>query len=69
MPALTLLATMLAGSVLAGPALLCPPPDAEPYTAMDAYVHSLEFWHRNPDWGFAAPARPPCRLQSPPEPC
>jgi hypothetical protein len=69
MPALTLIATTLAGSALAGSALLCPPPDAEPYTAMDAYVRSLEFWHRNPDWGFSAPSEPSCRPLSPTEPC
>jgi hypothetical protein len=34
----------------------CLPQADAPYTVMDDYVRSLEFWHRNPDWGFSAPA-------------
>jgi hypothetical protein len=71
MPALTL----LAGAVLTSAALLfpavpsCPPPDDAPYTAMDDYVRSLEFWHRHPDWGFSTPPQPRCWPNSPAEPC
>jgi hypothetical protein len=34
----------------------CTPPQDVPYTVMDDYVRSLEFWHRNPDWGFSSPS-------------
>jgi hypothetical protein len=55
--------TTFAAIALTGAALLAPAPTATArpreeagYTVMDDYVHSLVFWHRNPNWGF--PCRP-----------